>query len=74
MYEPLIESNKIIFNANHLPLAVIFNGKYWYLANFGPEMKAQRSKERAKFIGIHLKVVNNVWTTYRIDENYFKYK
>ena len=43
MYEPLIESNKFIFifNANHLPLVVIFNGKYWYLANFGPEIKAQ---------------------------------
>ena len=71
MSEPLIKSIKIVFNPNHWPWAANLDGKYWFLATFGPEMKAQRSKERAKFIGIHLKVVNNVWTTYRIDQNYF---
>ena len=71
MYEPLIESNKIIFNANHLPLAVIFNGKYWYLANFGLEMKAQRSREGSKFIGLYRKVLRNVRTTNKIDQNRF---
>jgi len=80
MSEPLIKSIKIVFNPNHWPWAANFDGKIGgsrsmkideFLASFGPEMKVQRSKERAKFIGIHLKVVNNVWTTYRIDQNYF---
>ena len=71
MYELFIESNKIIFNANRLPLAVIFNGKYWYLVNFGPEMKAQRSREETKFIGIYRKVLRNVRTTNKIDQNRF---
>ena len=71
MYEPLIESIKIVFNANHWPLPVIFYGKYWYLANFGPKMKVQRSTEGDKFIVIHRKVLINVRTTNKIDKNSF---
>ena len=74
MYNPPIKSIKTILNPNHWPWAAIFNQKYWFSAIFGPERKVHRSIEGPKCIGLHRKIIRDVRTTNKIDQNRFKAK
>ena len=49
------------------------NSDFWVLLRtFGPEMKVSRgSSEGIKFVGIHTKVLRDVRTNNRIDQNRF---